>query len=82
MVEQMERTKRAFFYLNSETFEVKSVECISTDSINLWFLPGEGIFTVGISLFDNTASLRKQAIALLDQRDEDLLKSRMRFARM
>ena len=43
MVEQVEKTKRNFFFFNDGNFEVKNVEAFSCEGFpETWFVPGAG----------------------------------------
>ena len=74
MVEQVERTTRNFLFLNDGNFEVRNVTALSSTSGNtdVWFVEGEGVCTIGISIFENMHDVRKRAKEILKQKQNVL----------
>jgi len=69
-----EYTEEDFFFLNNETFEVRSVKASRTTNEYLYLVAGEGNCIVNVHLFKDTISLRKHATEILHQKEVQLVK--------
>jgi hypothetical protein len=79
MVEQVEKTKRNFFFFNDGNFEVKNVEAFSCEGFpETWFVPGAGTCTIGSSIFEDISSVQKHARAILRQKENLLEELRLK----
>jgi hypothetical protein len=84
MDEQIEVVgSRKFFHLNVDTFDVKVVNAFSCDGqSDIWYIPNEGLCTIGNTIFDNTQTLRNTARVILNKKDIEQFRLNEKFLKM